>query len=151
MKKLILFALLGSPVSCGDDKQENSAPTDKTALITAKNWRLTASTLLESGKTTPTDEYALMSDCEKDNFVRFSADKEFTINEGATKCNSNAPQSETSTWRFNSDQTKILSTDPGLGFPISADIVELTNSTLKVRYSLFGDTTSETYTAFEAD
>ncbi|GAB2947118.1 hypothetical protein GCM10027048_10170 [Hymenobacter coalescens] len=135
-------------------KKDEEKPKTKTELLTAKSWRVTAAreTVTTGGQTTSSDEYATFGACEKDDFVKFLADKKVEFNEGATKCNTADPQTETGAWDFNSDQTKLTLTDPDLGLSLVYDIVELNASTLKVKYSVSAQgssyTTETTFTSF---
>lgn len=149
MKKLTLFALsfalLSGIVSCdNDNKKEDPAPTGKTALLTSKKWRMIAYTTLQDGATTSTDVYVVLPECFKDDFLKFNADKTSTLNEGEIKCKSDSPQSVSTTWDFNSDQTQLIIANA----PAVADILELSSSTLKLQYKTLGTAFIYTYTAF---
>jgi hypothetical protein len=80
------LALLGGLTSCGDDSTDPTPTLTKTALLTAKSWRLTANqTVIVSGGTTvANDDYADLEACEKDDLTKFNADKSITLDQGAT-------------------------------------------------------------------
>lgn len=135
--------------SCKKD-DDDPKPKTKTELLTAKNWRITGdvSTITSGGNTITTDEYADYQACEKDDFIKFETNKSAKFDEGANRCSGNT-QTETGAWDFNSDESKLLLSDPDNG-PVSIpfDLVELTDSTLKIRISgsSNGATYSQTYT-----
>ena len=49
-----------------------------------------------------------MPACEKDNTLRFTSNT-YTFDEGSTKCDEDDPQTETGTWKFIDNETKIVS------------------------------------------
>lgn len=159
MKKLSLLLL--AALALGSCKKSDTSPAtpSKTDLLTAKSWRLSADKITSTVGTTSntTDEYASSPACERDNFIKFNTNKTATFDEGPTKCNTPDPQTESGTWDFNSDGTKLTLTDPsGSGLAIQEDILELTATTLRLRitssYSTGGVTATSTeettYTAF---
>ena len=141
------LALLGGLTSCSDDKNDPTPSTSKTALLTAKSWRVTAdqSVVVSGGTTLTNDDYADLEACEKDDLVRFNADKTVTLDQGATKCadTSADPQSEKDgTWDLNSDGTKLTQKDGA--FSLEFDVLELSATTLKTKVTFTDD--GETYT-----
>jgi hypothetical protein len=106
-------------------------------LLTDKNWIITAATIspgVNIGGTIITDFYGQYQPCDKDDFIRFERPSVFKSDEGATKCNMTSPQTTTGTWVFNSDQTIVTVTEQG-GAPVSINILELTDSTLRISFS----------------
>jgi IPT/TIG domain/Lipocalin-like domain len=101
-----------------------------TQLLTDKNWRLTAYTSDNGSRVT--DVYATLDACEKDDLLRFELPNIFTYDQGATRCSASDPQTQTGTWAFNANQTKLTTTLGGL--TDTSDITELTANTLKIRY-----------------
>lgn len=152
MKRLpfyvLALVLAGGFTSCSKDDKDDPTPATKTELLTAKSWRLTADSSIEAGETTATDDYATLEACEKDNFIKFASSKVVTFDEGATKCDPTDPQTLTGSWDLNSGETQLFLTDPNLGLPVPFEIVELTSSTLKMKVTFFGTTTTRTYTSF---
>jgi hypothetical protein len=156
MKKISFLLLAALALgSCKKNDDNSPAAPSKTDLLTAKNWRITAqkNTTTFGTQTSTTDEYAALSACERDNFAKFNTNKTVVFDEGATKCSTSDPQTESGTWDFNSDQSKLNLTDPSLGgVVIPFDIVELSATTLHVRYtnSASGVSSTEdvTFTAF---
>lgn len=95
----LLTALLGA---CEKEKPESKAD-----LLVGKNWQTTALTVTLSGaQTGTTDAYALLPACQKDNFLRFDANKTLEVNEGADVCPDTEPQTK-GTWDISADQTKL--------------------------------------------
>ena len=153
MKYFFLLALgvvaLGA---CKKDSEPAPGSSSRTDLLTAKNWRLSAytSTYTAGGVSVPTDEFAAMSACERDNFAKFSANKSVVFDEGATKCDPTDPQTETGSWDFNGDQTKLTIPVPQLGgTPLPLDIVDLSATTLHLRYSYTYSTGGVSYSQAE--
>jgi hypothetical protein len=155
MKKLS-FLLLAA-IALGGCKKDDNSPSSpsKADLLTAKNWRISAQKSISTvgTQTFTTDEYAASPACERDNFAKFNTNKSVVFDEGASKCDTSDPQTESGTWDFNSDQTKLNLNDPSLGgVIIPFDIVELSATTLHIRYtnSASGASSTEdvTFTAF---
>lgn len=140
--------------SCNKDK-DDPKPKTKTELLTAKNWRVTAevTTVVANGTTTTEDEYAQYEACQKDDYLKFETNKVVKFDEGALKCDGN-PQTQTGTWDFNSDQTKISLSNSEFGpLVVPFEIVDLTETTLKVKVTIVSTpesstTVAYTYTAF---
>lgn len=127
MKKLLILVLFGSLFVSACKKDE---PT-RTELLTGKNWRISAATVnpaLDLGTGTPTsDFFALIPTCAKDNILNFSANGTVISDEGATKCDSNDPQTSSGTWVFkNTAQTAIVLTQ---GNDITEWIIDDINKT----------------------
>jgi hypothetical protein len=115
---LALFAVAG----CGKDPV-----ITKTDLI-SKAWKYKTFTAAAGALTL--DVLSQMQPCELDDIYRFTTNKTFTVEEGATKCNASDPQiKESGPWRFNTAETKLyLGTD-------SVDVIELTSTVLHLRFN----------------
>ncbi|MGI4762146.1 MAG: hypothetical protein ACRYF0_15670 [Janthinobacterium lividum] len=161
MKKLSFIFLAALALGSCKKNDDNSPSTpSKTDLLTAKSWRITAdktTTTVGTTASTTTDDYATSPACERDNFIKFNTNKTASFDEGSTKCSTTDPQTTTGSWDFNSDGTKLILTDPSLGgIALQQDILELTATTLRVRYTSsfsFGgatetDVQETTFTAF---
>ena len=115
----------------------------------AKTWRVSAATITIGNKSI--DEYATSRACDRDDFVKFKVDKTFIEDEGLSKCSPSDPQTETGTWDINKDETKLL-VPMVIGSTDLYDIVELSTSTLHIRYVDTSSTPNETeditYTTF---
>ena len=151
MKKLFLLLLATASLgACKKDSNSTSpAAASRPDLLTAKNWRLSAYTSTFTAAGTPavtTDEYAGLPACERDNFAKFNTNKSVAFDEGPTKCNTTDPQTENGTWDFNSDYTKLTLGDPQLGgFPVPFDVIDLSASTMALRYTYTYSTNGISY------
>ena len=136
--------------SCKKDK-DDPKPQSRTELLTAKNWRLSASTSVNGSVTT--DRYAAMPACRKDDFLKFNSDKSLVNDEGLTRCGSNDPQSRTLVWELTANDTKLgIRATPSSSSQEVYDVVELSASTLKFRENSTSNgvtrTETLTYTSF---
>lgn len=159
IKKTLLFLLAAAALGACK-KNDDNAPRSNTDLLTARNWHLSAettTTVINNGPPATTDSYAKMSACEHDNFVKFNADKAYVGDEGPTLCNASDPQTQTGTWKFENDDTKLTIPDPGApGAGQAFDVITLSVSTMRLHgtatYSFGGVTASatvdQTFTAF---
>ena len=135
--------------ACKKDKEDDAKT--KTELLTASNWKMTASTVNpempvydDDGNIIGTsgDEFAQMEPCFKDDFTKFNTDFTVNFDEGPTKCDDSDPQTVSGTWTFKSNETMLTVTQDG--FTQDVNILELTSTTLKLQYSDSWE--SETYT-----
>ncbi len=143
MKKLLVL-LLGITFLLGACKKDEASNTDK---LTSGQWKLTASvsSFTFNGNLQTIDVYANLGACQKDNFVEFKADGTLTGDEGPTKCGSNDPQQTTGTWAFEQNETHLVVN--GAGYNFDAEILELTDTKLRVKYETNNNgivTTTET-------
>lgn len=159
MKKELLFLLAAAALGACK-KNDDNAPRSNTDLLTASNWHLSAgttTTLINNGPPTTTDSYAKMSACERDNFVKFDADRTYVGDEGPTLCSASDPQTQTGTWKLENSDNKLIISDPGApGTDQAFDIITLSVSAMRLHntatYSFGGVTASttvnQTFTAF---
>ncbi|QQS27941.1 MAG: DUF5004 domain-containing protein [Sphingobacteriales bacterium] len=138
MKKLLLIltVIMVLVSSCTEDKSN-------TELLTGTDWRITAWTV-SPAILGITDWYANMEPCEKDDSFSFNSDGSASIDEGASKCDPDDPQTETGTWSFNSDET--LLTIIADGETQSWEIIDLTNKVLKIKWVNTDPDDGTTYT-----
>ena len=127
----------------------NPAP-DYNALITAKNWKLTALTVDPARAyyflgPEITNWYAQMKECETDNIYTFNSNGSFSIDEGASKCDTDDPQTRTGTWVFNPEKT--IYTTNIKSEAKSYKISQLNSNQLIVTYTQDALGTEYTYTA----
>ena len=128
----VLFAIIFSVVlfSCKKDPVKT-----KTELLTTGTWKYTSAIVSPAydyyGNGNPvTDIYAIMQPCERDDYEIFFTNGIWEYNEGPTKCDPMSPQIVYSEpWSFIDNETKVLVGN------VDCTILELTETTLKLRYS----------------
>ena len=86
--------------ACSKDSN-NNAPKTKTDLLVQSSWKFDNATVNGS------DVSSLIQGCQKDNTITFAAGGTGTLDEGATKCSSNDPQSSPFTWSFATNETVL--------------------------------------------
>ena len=129
MKKALLCLAIAALGACKKDSDPVASPS-RVDLLTAKAWRLTTINLtLLDGTPIPS---SLLPTCFSDDTFKFNADKTVVQDAGAIKCNSTDPQTQTGTWSFNSDQSKLTIAVPNSLLNGEADVKELTTSTLRI-------------------
>jgi glutamine cyclotransferase len=126
---LILFAFTVVVTSC---KKDDSNLTKK-EMLTAKSWKL-----LSSKSNGVAD---VIEDCQKDDFITFTASGTYTFNPGTNKCYTE-DVIESGTWALSSDE-KYLIVDSD-----SASLVELTPSRFTFSMTYDKDIFEATYVSF---
>lgn len=125
---LILIGFL----SCKGDDEPGS---QKEKMLTGKNWKLIAAESdppIFAGGQSISDVYGVMPSCAKDDLTKFDSDGSVLFDEGPSKCEATDPQTETSTWSFNSDKTSMtVEVDSKT---VSYKILEISDSRLKVSF-----------------
>ena len=92
-------------LSCKKDP-DNSG---REQMLTTGSWKLTGwVTDYDKDGTYEENSFAILADCEKDNFYTFQAGGVLIKNEGPTMCISTNPQTVTGTWSFKNNYTQIL-------------------------------------------
>lgn len=165
MNKFKLFSLVALSGSilftgCGKDDEE-SAPEVSPQKLIGKTWKLTALNLNPAFTDPETgvsysDLYSDMDECEKDNTILYhAADVSATSghilgDEGAEKCDVDAPQTSEGAWAFaNTEKTKLTQTQDGE--TVTVDLIEVTNTTMRQRYTdTFEGTTYTVIATFSA-
>ena len=150
MRNYLLMLMAASAfifTSCNNDEDEPK-PT-RTELLTNKNWKISAQSETSNGSA-PTDTYANISSCNKDDLFIFGTDGKFTWDEGATKCDPSDPQTvETGTWAFTNEESKIVLTF--VGDTDEFEVQELTATQLVIKEtSTFQGVTTITTTTYTA-
>ena len=131
---IALIAVIEIFFSCKKENDESTGKT-KTELLTSGSWKYTACIISPAydyyGNGNPvTDIYAIMEPCEKDDFETFKTNGIWEYNNGPTKCDPSNPQIIYSEpWSFTSNEAKVM-----VG-TVECTILELTETTLKLRYS----------------
>jgi hypothetical protein len=135
MKHLLLLPALALACTLTACKKDEEKPKSKTELLTARNWRITADlrTSTSGSQTTTTDAYAAYPPCLKDDYVKYSTNHQVEFNRGALQC-ANEPQSQTSNWEFNADETRLTISAPPSSVA-TYEVLELTAETMKLRVS----------------
>ena len=124
LMSLVLLFIMAGLSSCNNDDPKPS----KTELI-SRTW------MLSGVKMAGQDVFEFWEECEKDNLYIFSKDGEFTIDEGAIRCESNSPQTLVGLWSLTGD-SKIIFSD---NFDLEPqDILALSKTTLRVSYTYDG-------------
>lgn len=135
-KKYSLFIVCLAIVSfssCKDDDDDNAAPaaTAQTATqkLTGKDFLMTN----YSYKVNDVEEasFADFDECDKDDITRFETNGSMIFDEGAIKCDSTDAQTETYSWAFLSNNTK-LTLDFGDNDVETYDILINDGTTLKL-------------------
>ncbi|HEX4849319.1 MAG TPA: hypothetical protein VFV08_00870, partial [Puia sp.] len=109
MKKLSLFCtfaciLLIIFTAC---KKSNKSAS-KTDMLTSGTWKMTALHSDTDGNGSfETDEFSGFPSCVQDNFFTFKSGGDFITDDGATKCDPADDQTQTSSWAFSQNETKI--------------------------------------------
>lgn len=133
IKKITILAITVLAIaSCGKKTTTNTSTTSKTKtqLLTQKTWKLTnVRYKINSGSWV--DAYGTISSCVKDNIVTYSTSGAYSIDEGATKCNTSDPQTYISgTWNFQNSETQLATVTSTFGTQVQS-IVTLDENTLQ--------------------
>lgn len=141
---LAVAAMASLTLSCKKDSDTATpAPATKTALLTAKSWKVTD---LKIGGVSL---FSSLPSCTKDDLIKFNTNKTAVFDEGATKCSSSDPQTANGSWDFTTNETKLKITDPD-GTVIEGTIGTLNSTTLifsDPNYLGSGQAAEATYTA----
>jgi len=151
MKKTTLFgialiATFAFFTSCSKDKTTTTTTSEtNTQKLVGKNWFLSAATINpgfpDGMGGTITDFYALMDDCEKDDFTNYNANGTYISDEGLSICDTTSAQTTPGTWKFTDNETKLLMDDS-----TSLGIVQLEASIMKLKLTQVIDSTEQTMT-----
>lgn len=133
IKKLTILAIsILAIASCGkkDTTTNTTTSKTKTQLLTQKTWKLTnVRYKINSGSWV--DAYSTVSSCVKDNIVTYTSSGSYSIDEGATKCNTSDPQTYiTGTWNFQNSETQFALNTATFGTQVQS-IVTLDENTLQ--------------------
>lgn len=140
LRRLAVFCMLATTalVGCETDK-ENPVPNNKTALLTASPWHITAWTRSTgTGAATNYLNTAMPSNCERDDRYEFMTNATLIRREGPTSCGGGTSQTivSTSPWNFAGNQTQLVIGAANMGTStITYDIVRLTDSFMDLRYT----------------
>lgn len=130
MKKLNAMLLLCALIlasACEKDDDEPEAPLSiKTQMLVNPTWETTAFLLVEVESGEAVDATEEMP-CYQDNFLKFSKQGNYEMNEGSDVCE-DEEQTSGGSWKFNTDETRITFTDEE--GPNEVEILELTEDEL---------------------
>jgi hypothetical protein len=132
---ILAFGLAVLFTGCKKDQEDPAPPATKsqtkTELLTARNWRITASTLAVGNNTQ--DIFGQVAACNKDDFARFNADHTVRFDAGPERCLSSDPQFQSGTWELTDNETKLALRYGSLTSPADVfTIVSLTESAIKI-------------------
>lgn len=130
VKLLLSVALVTSLAFISSCSKDDEANLSKKELLTQKPWKLQSTTIVGL-PSSPPDSF------QADDTFTFATDGTYTFDEGATKEDPSDPQTQTGTWEFAENETVIKLTYGGI--TINQEIVELTTSTLKVKFNFLLD------------
>src|SRR5262252_836322 len=105
-----IFILLSAGVLISSCKKSNNNPTkSKTQLLTQGAWYLTKYEQ-KTNNGNWIDNYITIPNCGRDNFTTFQTNGTQIVDEGATKCSAGDPQTNSATWAFTDNETRIAIT-----------------------------------------
>ena len=145
VSKILAFTLLLlSAASCKKSGSDAPAAKSKTVLLTQVSWKI-QSVALDADKNNVADPNGDLTSslraCQMDNVYSFKSDNTGVMDEGASKCDINDPQTKAFTWLFKNNETTLSGTY-GLGNN-DASIVSMDDTTLVITYDdNFGTPTS---------
>ena len=122
----------------------------KTQTLTAKDWKAVAIHIdpgvYVNGQPV-TDLTPFYDPCELDDVSRYKADFTYEFNEGATKCDPNAPQiQESGTWAWANNESQITHTTQGQSYSVNVDALTATQLTMSYTTQLqYNDGTTGTH------
>jgi hypothetical protein len=138
MKQAVIFsALLAgslSFLSCGksNDNNNNNNNNSQATLMTASRWKFSDAglDLDNNGVKDNNLPPGTLSGCDTDNTITFKSDNTGVIDEGASKCDVNDPQSVPFTWSLKNTNEMTFSAALFPGINGDVKIVELTSTKL---------------------
>ncbi len=145
-KTFIIAAIVTfSLTSCSkDDKSSDNNPSgsqsEKMRLITLKPWILTGKTYFTTTNPQQKDIYPLAGACFVDNIYTYKTDNKVITDEGATKCNTAAPQTSENTWAFKNGETELQ-----VGTALNT-IISLDENTMVLQHKINEYTYHDKYT-----
>lgn len=149
MKKAICMIAFLVLLHTACKKEDNAS---KTELLTSHCWVLSGATVdpaVVINGAVVTDGYAILPLCERDNVTCILENGSLYVDEGASKCDPNDPQTAHSgKWWFNADETILLAQIDGATDTVPSDILQLDKQTLQImqHIELFGQLRNVTFT-----
>ena len=140
---LVLLAFVTLFSSCNNDDDEGVAPVSaRVGLLTRpKTWKISAFTInpgvqLQQNGPLVTDLYAAFGSTYQDNIIRFTANPNVYLREeGGTKGQFDDQIGDVGDWYMSSDENAIVLASK-TGSLTSCDVVDLSQTTLQLRYTI---------------
>lgn len=122
---LLPVVLSGALISLSSFIEYNQSPAEKKELLTNGPWKMT---FLSIGSFA-----GAVDECNADDVYHFAADGKYTIDSGDNKCEPDEQQITTGTWQFKNNGAITVSAK---GETVDMEILELTSTSLKLKYTL---------------
>ena len=103
--KLFVFGLTLTAFTACNKDDDNGTPKTKSELLTQAAWKYQKAGFDGNGDNQIDVEAA--EDCSKDDLLTFAVGGTGTLDEGATKCDVDDPQSTPITWQFKNNETEL--------------------------------------------
>ncbi|MBZ0247687.1 MAG: DUF5004 domain-containing protein [Cyclobacteriaceae bacterium] len=129
-KLILALALVLTITIISSCSKDDDPILSRLELLTQKPWKLKSSTIVGIG-TSPPESYSA------DDIHTFNTDGTYVFDEGPTKEDSSDPQTVNGKWEFAEAETIIKLSYGGL--TLNQEIVELTSTTLKVKFNFIFD------------
>jgi hypothetical protein len=129
MRKItFIFTMILTVLFISGCKKEENKIDERIALLTAKNWKMTAFTI--DGVNSLNEYY---DECEIDNIEAFESNGNYIVHEGATKCfEDDNDIYEEGKWELKGNEITLSLT--GSSLALKCTLLEISSTTLK--YSL---------------
>ena len=109
MKKLLILSASAAVLITSCKKNDEDKVTRQAHLLNGKWFMESTKDVQTSPKDTVIDFSSSIEDCSKDDFLKFSVDGTYKVDEGATKCDPNDPQTqEAGTWKLIDNDSKLV-------------------------------------------
>lgn len=129
-KLILALALVLTITLISSCSKDDDPILSRLELLTQKPWKLKSTTIVGIG-TSPPESYSA------DDIHTFNTDGTYVFDEGPTKDDSSDPQTVNGKWEFAESETIIKLSYGGL--TLNQEIIELTNTTLKVKFNFIFD------------
>ncbi|HNP07335.1 MAG TPA: DUF5004 domain-containing protein [Cyclobacteriaceae bacterium] len=129
-KLILALALVLTITLISSCSKDDDPILSRLELLTQKPWKLKSTTIVGIG-TSPPESYSA------DDIHTFNTDGTYVFDEGPTKEDSSDPQTVNGKWEFAEAETIIKLSYGGL--TLNQEIVELTSTTLKVKFNFIFD------------
>lgn len=133
MKKILLIPATALVVLFACGKDDEGTAGGNMQVITSSSWKYDTAGIDADGNGEIDSPLpgGLIQNCDRDNTIKFNSDGTGVVDEGASKCNANNPQTSNFTWSFNNAQNEINFSDTVFnGLTGAVQIRALTNTSL---------------------